>query len=1434
MRRKPPSRPFAVLAMLAVLASIVVAVDGAPPARAADGPLRQVIVQLSGAPALASVRVGSARTVDAATRQRVATARQAVREAQRDVTARARSAGVRLDQVRAFDSLFNGMAVRVPEGQVDALRRVAGVRAVHPDIEVQAADDDSLSLIGAPEVWEREDPQGRPARGAGQTVAILDTGIDYTHPDLGGGFGEGHKVVGGYDFANGDADPVDDNGHGTHVAGIVAAEGDVTGVAPEANLMAYKVLDRRGSGTSSAIIAGLEAAVAPTNPHRAGVVNMSLGGYGDGTDPLGQAASAAVRAGAVVVASAGNAGPGAQTVSTPAAADGVLAVGASTSGLRLPSARLTAPRDEVLESYRVPFSANPPAAATTARVVDVGDGTPADYERVGDVSGAIVLSRGKMPSDSGDVATYQIDKAREAERRGALAMIGWDTSSSTRVGEHAAGESIDVRATVEERPGEVTVQPGVLESGDDLRLDRLVVLGIDRTQYTILAADLADGPVRVRIASTDSTDEIASFSSRGPSNRFGLKPELVAPGVEIRSTVPKALHEAGAIRMSGTSMAAPQVAGSAALVRQLHADRTPAHVVAALVGASQRLDGTGPNTQGAGRLDVAAAVTADVTASPAALSLGLVDMAATTVRASGVVELDNPTGRDVTAVLRMAKAPGSPGTVRVTPSRVTLPAGGSAKVTVRVSAPRPTVDTDLGGWLAVDLPGGATDLRVPFAAPVRPLVVQASPDPSDGTSTAFVYSPAPLSSPPIVTVHPPKGRPTKVTARLDHGSWYRAEVTGRAAGTYRLEVSGWVAGGEAKLVGAGAFEVVAADSRDGRWEPVGPNSQARLFSTSAADPDLGVVTNHSDADPWITRDKGRTWRQLGPLPVAAGEGEVIVDPKNPRQMWYAVSGRVGAGVMDPTYEGKVLRSRDGGKTWTTLDFPNVVISEFLSDPAGQALVAVGESAVLVSRDAGDTWTSHAYAGAGYLYDAAMSRGDLFYIRGNTLYRMRNVTGVPQPAEPVTAAGPDPYTLDADDRDLVVVGTDEIVRRSSDRGQTWTVLYKLPAGAATGVFVVDGAYYAATTSGRWYSDDRGSTWQQYAKPNDGAIEHAYAKWPGDSKTLVTAANQAGLFSTTDRQHYRRIGVQGRTINDLTIGREADGSWHLATATVASMYRTKLPTGKVTPATAEWGLSGGEARNGVELASIESAPSDPHVLWRVKPSLFGDFTMQRSDDGGATWADKGRTSQWGGRVAISHDDPGTVAVPFGGVDRWGIFTTTDDGETWRRLYTQRPVTALAFDPANSRRLWIGTDDGLYRSDDGGATTRRVTTGRVTAIAVDPRAPKRVVAGGDVLKVSTDGGRTFTTGEAGDLPMRVSDVVVSVADARTLYAGTTEHAANGLVKGGRGVLRSTDGGRTWENVSTGLQKTDVTSLVQSPDGHFLFAGTEYGGVHRLRLPR
>lgn len=126
----------------------------------------------------------------------------------------------------------------------------------------------------------------------------------------------------------------------------------------------------------------------------------------------------------------------------------------------------------------------------------------------------------------------------------------------------------------------------------------------------------------------------------------------------------------------------------------------------------------------------------------------------------------------------------------------------------------------------------------------------------------------------------------------------------------------------------------------------------------------------------------------------------------------------------------------------------------------------------------------------------------------------------------------------------------------------------------------------------------------------------------------------------------------------------------------------------------------------------------------------------------------------------------------------------------------------------------------------TVTKVTDGPVTAIALDGR---RLVIGGDSVRVSTDGGRTFRTADTGTLAIHVSDLL-RVKD--TWYAATTGSGASGLLQGGRGVLRSTDGGRSWQNISSGLQNTDTTKLAASPDGRSLYVGTVDGGVHRLDL--
>ncbi len=163
--------------------------------------------------------------------------------------------------------------------------------------------------------------------GRNVTIAIIDTGIDYNHSDLGGCIGPTCKVRGGYDYVNSDPDPMDDNGHGTHCAGIAAANGGIIGVAPDARLLAVKVCSAIGECSDSNTLAGIDWAVA----NGANIISLSLGGNtqpSEGNEPLQMLCDAAVRRGVTIVAAAGNEGPGTGTLADIASSQNVIGVGA--------------------------------------------------------------------------------------------------------------------------------------------------------------------------------------------------------------------------------------------------------------------------------------------------------------------------------------------------------------------------------------------------------------------------------------------------------------------------------------------------------------------------------------------------------------------------------------------------------------------------------------------------------------------------------------------------------------------------------------------------------------------------------------------------------------------------------------------------------------------------------------------------------------------------------------------------------------------------------------------------------------------------------------------------------------------------------------------------------------------------------------------------
>lgn len=240
---------------------------------------------------------------------------------------------VRVTVKHQFVHVLNGLALVARARDRAAIAAVEGVRAVYADYQVETLLPQSVPLIGAPQVWAMEDPAGRPVVGTDIRVAIIDSGIDYDHPDLGGPGFPNSRVITGYNFISDTLDPWDDLGHGTHVAGIVGASGNVTGVAPGASLMAYKIFDEQGQGTTADVIAAVELALDPDGDpdtdDGAHVINLSLGAPGTPDDALSQACDNAVLAGTVVVASAGNAGPAHQSVHSPGQARRVIGVGAT-------------------------------------------------------------------------------------------------------------------------------------------------------------------------------------------------------------------------------------------------------------------------------------------------------------------------------------------------------------------------------------------------------------------------------------------------------------------------------------------------------------------------------------------------------------------------------------------------------------------------------------------------------------------------------------------------------------------------------------------------------------------------------------------------------------------------------------------------------------------------------------------------------------------------------------------------------------------------------------------------------------------------------------------------------------------------------------------------------------------------------------------------
>lgn len=606
--------------------------------------------------------------------------------------------------------VLNGLAVYADSASVPLIRALPGVKDVAPIHQMGRPESlnvtiaslsspgkvTSVNFIGADEAYKLN------IRGQGMRVGVLDTGIDYTHSMLGGSGDKAEfkainpalpsplfpnaKVAGGIDLVGTefnaasplpsvrlpipDSNPIDEAGHGTHVAGTVAGIGDgvnsYDGVAPDAQVYAIKVFGKDGSTMDAVVIAGFEYAADPNGDlspdDQLDVVNLSLGGgFGQPQILYTEAVRNLSRAGTVVVASAGNSGPVDYIVGAPGTADEALSVAASIDASphnwQFAAVRFISPNNPNWMAKAVEGPISKPIAQiepTEGELVDIGLGdVELTEEQKAKLKGNVALvKRGKVAF---------AEKVKRAFENGAVGAVVYNND---------AGKPFAM--------------------GGDGKFDIPAIM-VSQALGMKLLEEMAIGPVRIqfktgeKIEEPDLIDSMTDFSSKGPRSEDNLlKPEISAPGSRVISA---GMGEGtGAVQMDGTSMSAPHMAGVMALLKQARPTLSSLELKSLAMNTAKMLSGKqGPvpiTLQGAGRVQVDKALQTPVISLPASLSLGRIAVEEARVE-SRKISLKNITAQDAEVELSAQNAPGLE--MKVSASRLTVPANGTAEFTVEAA-----------------------------------------------------------------------------------------------------------------------------------------------------------------------------------------------------------------------------------------------------------------------------------------------------------------------------------------------------------------------------------------------------------------------------------------------------------------------------------------------------------------------------------------------------------------------------------------------------------------------------------------------------------------------------------------------------------------------------------------------------------------------------
>ena len=449
--------------------------------------------------------------------------------------------------------------------------------------------DNSGPYIGA------EFPKELGFTGSGIKIGVIDTGINLNHPDF---FNQDKisRFLKGYDFVDNDTIPQDTNGHGTQVAGIIAADGQLKGISPMAEIFSYRVSSDGESVPSNLIIKAINQAI----EDRVDIINISLG-VNMTHNEIDNAVNNAVNHGIVVVAAAGNSGPDKNTIGSPARNLNAITVGATYNNRdssMVSTLEVGEKQFQVLPMQGTNIISDP----ISTEIIFGKYSREKDFDNI-DVRDKIVLA--ERGGETPDEIVFFSDKEIFASKNGAKGLIVYNNQPGIFF-----GELIHEYVSEDYYPTIPTVS---MTREEGLELKKTLEL------KSIGTLNLFNHP-----------DFIATFSSKGPVSPFYQKPDLVAPGVFVNTTSLKNFYNI----TSGTSYAAPHVSGAIALLLEKNPDLTPSEIKSILITTSDIITDQYKkefefDAGGAGRIDLKKAFNSELIFNPPKIIFNLSEQKST-------------------------------------------------------------------------------------------------------------------------------------------------------------------------------------------------------------------------------------------------------------------------------------------------------------------------------------------------------------------------------------------------------------------------------------------------------------------------------------------------------------------------------------------------------------------------------------------------------------------------------------------------------------------------------------------------------------------------------------------------------------------------------------------------------------------------------------